>query len=86
MQRGGSRSDKERIKIQQTRAPGQLLQSGEGDRGEASANVRQARGHLKRPRGEYQQRHASNEATVRRCEQPVGESGNENGHNEQGPG
>ena len=41
MQRGGSRSDRERIKIEQTRVPGQLLQSGEGDGGEASANVRQ---------------------------------------------
>ena len=41
MQRGGSRIDKERNKIQQARVPGQLLQSGEGDGGEASANVRQ---------------------------------------------
>ena len=44
-QRRGSRGDKERIKIQQTRVPGQLLQSGEGDRGKTSADVREGRGH-----------------------------------------
>ena len=43
-----SKEDREvikKIKIQQTRVPGQLFQSGEGDRGKASADIRQGRGH-----------------------------------------
>ena len=36
---------KKSIKIQQTRVPGQLFQSGEGDRGKSSADVRQSRCH-----------------------------------------
>ena len=44
-QRRGSRGDKERIKIQQSRVPGQLLQPGKGDIGKASADVREGRGH-----------------------------------------
>ena len=33
------------MKIQQTRVPGQLFQPGQGNRGKASADVRQGRRH-----------------------------------------